>query len=398
MSCSSCEDSVSESSQPPKDVVYPLNEETEVPDTNGGLFKKVLVEGTGAKPVKGAKVSVHYVGTLEDGTPFDSSRDRGELFEFALGKGQVIKGWGQGCGDYAHRREGGAALQPRVRLRRRRQPAQDSRERDAALRGGAVQLDARGRHLEGEGPHPHERHPCRRRRLREPQLRDTGCDGRRRVRGRGGRERPRRAAAAAVAAPAVGGRPGRRRAAAAAGGVPSLDAQQGVRRLPRAGRSAARRRAGVRHPGGGRPRRRRRDVPCRAARDALRQVVGVRGRGEDRGGARPQGPRQRRAARGPPGARRALLPSRARVRRRGLRAEGRAQGGLPRRAHRGVRQPVTGAAAAAPAPRGDHLLRQGPGAGAHQRQGAVPAREGARRSAGLGGGDEGGGPHPRERR
>lgn len=90
------DDLISEDSQRPEDTVYPLNEEVEVPHTNGQLFKTVLTEGTGRKPAKGSKVSVHYVGTLLDGTEFDSSRKRGSFFEFQLSKGQVIKGWDVG--------------------------------------------------------------------------------------------------------------------------------------------------------------------------------------------------------------------------------------------------------------------------------------------------------------
>ena len=54
------------------------------------------VVGTGDAAVLHGKVSVHYTGWLMDGTKFDSSRDRGELFQFTLGAGQVIAGWDQG--------------------------------------------------------------------------------------------------------------------------------------------------------------------------------------------------------------------------------------------------------------------------------------------------------------
>ena len=64
--------------------------------TESGLKYIDNVLGTGDLPKAGDKVKVHYTGTLEDGTKFDSSHDRNKPFEFSLGLGQVIKGWDEG--------------------------------------------------------------------------------------------------------------------------------------------------------------------------------------------------------------------------------------------------------------------------------------------------------------
>ncbi len=66
--------------------------------TESGLQYVEIVEGTGATPQKGQNVTVHYTGTLENGTKFDSSRDRNSPFKFTIGVGQVIKGWDEGVG------------------------------------------------------------------------------------------------------------------------------------------------------------------------------------------------------------------------------------------------------------------------------------------------------------
>lgn len=63
---------------------------------DGGCMKIIKEEGKSeSTPSFGSEVTVHYTGTLLDGTQFDSSRGRGE-FKFTLGQGQVIKGWDDG--------------------------------------------------------------------------------------------------------------------------------------------------------------------------------------------------------------------------------------------------------------------------------------------------------------
>ena len=64
--------------------------------TESGLRYEDIVTGTGPSPQSGQEVTVHYTGTLEDGTKFDSSLDRGQPFKFIIGVGQVIKGWDEG--------------------------------------------------------------------------------------------------------------------------------------------------------------------------------------------------------------------------------------------------------------------------------------------------------------
>jgi FKBP-type peptidyl-prolyl cis-trans isomerase FkpA len=68
--------------------------------TPSGLQYEDTVLGTGAIAKAGQQVKVHYTGWLYNdgvqGAKFDSSKDRGQPFQFSLGAGQVIRGWDEG--------------------------------------------------------------------------------------------------------------------------------------------------------------------------------------------------------------------------------------------------------------------------------------------------------------
>ncbi len=77
------------------------NTVTQAPDPKAtampsGLQYIDVKVGDGATPQNGQTVRVHYTGWLDNGTKFDSSRDRNQPFEFGLGMGMVIKGWDEG--------------------------------------------------------------------------------------------------------------------------------------------------------------------------------------------------------------------------------------------------------------------------------------------------------------
>ena len=98
---------------------------TELPNSNGYVFKKVTRNGSGNMPTSGKKVTVEYKGYFKDGSVFDQSYGR-KPFVFQVGVGQVIKGWDLGVlsmrlgekatfyikSDYDYRKRGAGGVIP----------------------------------------------------------------------------------------------------------------------------------------------------------------------------------------------------------------------------------------------------------------------------------------------
>lgn len=70
---------------------YGIDKGLDLTSTESGIHYVITQEGSGDFPNKKSQVKAHYAGTLLDGTPFDSSYDRGEPLSFGLN--QVIVGW-----------------------------------------------------------------------------------------------------------------------------------------------------------------------------------------------------------------------------------------------------------------------------------------------------------------
>ncbi|TSC82571.1 MAG: FKBP-type peptidyl-prolyl cis-trans isomerase [Parcubacteria group bacterium Gr01-1014_20] len=81
-----------------QNLVNPLTEEegelgSQILPGDEKLIKKDISVGSGAEAKLGDTVTVNYLGTLENGTKFDSSYDRKQPFSFVIGNGEVIRGW-----------------------------------------------------------------------------------------------------------------------------------------------------------------------------------------------------------------------------------------------------------------------------------------------------------------
>lgn len=101
---------------------------------NMGVTIDRVSPGDGTFPKSGQTVSVHYTGTLQNGKKFDSSRDRGQPFQFKLGQGQVIKGWDEGVAQLSRGERAKLTCTPDYAY-------------GSQNVGGGVSLDCRGRSL-----------------------------------------------------------------------------------------------------------------------------------------------------------------------------------------------------------------------------------------------------------
>lgn len=77
----------------PSPTSTPMPTVNQLVEITPGLQAQDLIVGSGPTAVSGQIIAVNYIGTLINGTKFDSSYDRGQPFQFILGAGQVIKGW-----------------------------------------------------------------------------------------------------------------------------------------------------------------------------------------------------------------------------------------------------------------------------------------------------------------
>ncbi len=87
--------SVSENPIVPMATPTPTSANTLIKMENGLQIQDLKI-GAGPEVRLGQGLTMHYSGTLENGTKFDSSYDRGQPFQFVLGAGQVIQGWDLG--------------------------------------------------------------------------------------------------------------------------------------------------------------------------------------------------------------------------------------------------------------------------------------------------------------
>ena len=127
--------------------------------TPSGLKYTDLETGQGDEAQAGKTVDVHYTGWLENGTKFDSSKDRGRPFSFRLGAGQVIRGWDEGVAGMKVGGKRKLTIPAEPRLRRPRSRRRDPAERHADLRSRAAGREVS---LSRTALSPWDRrHPCR---------------------------------------------------------------------------------------------------------------------------------------------------------------------------------------------------------------------------------------------